>query len=125
MSRESLQCKSRSSGVRNRLLGKLLLVAGSLLLTLLVVEFSLRIIGFSDPSLFYIYDHDRGIALRPSAEGWWRNEGENYVRINSQGFHDHERALIKQPGTLRIAVLGDSYAEAFPSAFGRCVLGGN
>ena len=87
-------------------------MTGSIFVALLLVELSLRFVRFSEPSLFYVYDHDRGIALRPLAEGWWHNEAENYVRINGQGFHDHERALIKQPGTLRIAVLGDSYAEA-------------
>lgn len=103
----------QSNEPRRHLLQKLLVVTASIFVALLLVELSLRFVRFSEPSLFYVYDHDRGLALRPLAEGWWHNEGENYVRINSQGFHDHERTLTKQPGTLRIAVLGDSYAEAF------------
>lgn len=97
---------------RKKHLGRLLLIATGVFLSLLVVEISLRAVGFSDPSLFYIYDHERGIALRPFAQGWWRKEGNNYVRINSRGYHDGEHTLSKPPGTLRIAVLGDSYAEA-------------
>jgi len=92
--------------------GKLLLLAASVFLSLLVVELSLRIAGFLDPS-FYIYDHDRGVGLRPLAEGWVHQERKNYVRINSRGLRDREHALVKPSGTIRIAVLGDSYAEAF------------
>lgn len=89
-----------------------------MLLALLVVELFLRIIGFSDPALFYVYDRERGIGLRPLAEGWWRREGRNYVLINSQGLHDREHALTKPPETLRIAVLGDSFAEALQVPLG-------
>lgn len=104
--------KFRLSGARYPLRRKLLLLAGSVLFALFIVELSLRILGFSEPSLFYMYDRDRGLALRPSAEGWWHKENHNYVRISSQGLHDVEHTLMKPPGTLRIAVLGDSYAEA-------------
>jgi hypothetical protein len=45
-------------------------------------------------------------------EGWYRKEGESYVRINSNGLRDREHAKTKSPNTYRIAVLGDSYPEA-------------
>ena len=45
-------------------------------------------------------------------EGWYRKEGESYVRINSDGLHDWEHSKNKPPDTIRIAVLGDSYPEA-------------
>ncbi|MCA1615456.1 MAG: SGNH/GDSL hydrolase family protein [Acidobacteria bacterium] len=61
---------------------------------------------------FYLTDGARGFALRPGAEGWYRKEGESYVRINSEGLRDREHAKQKPPGTLRVAVVGDSYAEA-------------
>jgi hypothetical protein len=102
----------KATGPRRLFLRKLLVVTVSIFVALVVVELSLRFVRFSEPSLFYVYDHDRGIALRPLAEGWWHNENENYVRINSWGFHDLEHTRTKQSGTLRIAVLGDSYAEA-------------
>jgi len=48
----------------------------------------------------------------PNAEGWFRSEGNAYIRISSDGLRDREHTRSKPPGTLRIAVLGDSYAEA-------------
>jgi hypothetical protein len=83
-----------------------------LVVALLVVEVGLRVSGYShfNPS---IVDPDLGFALRPNAEGWWRKEGVTYVRINGQGLRDHEHAITKPAGTFRIAVVGDSFAEAF------------
>jgi hypothetical protein len=77
----------------------------------LLVELMLRAADISYPT-FYTWDPYRGIALRPGAEGWWRREGKTFIRINSDGLRDHEHTTAKPPGTLRIAVLGDSYAEA-------------
>jgi lysophospholipase L1-like esterase len=91
---------------------KQLKVLGVLVAGLLMAELGLRIMGYSVPSL-YTTDAERGLALRPGAEGWWRKEGEAYVKINSDGLRDREHAKQKPPGTLRIAVLGDSWAEAF------------
>src|ERR1043165_3294615 len=91
---------------------KLLLVLAGLVIGLLLVEVGLRIVGYSFP-VFYTTDQDRGIALRAGVEGWYRREGRNYVRINSDGLRDLEHAKAREPNTLRIAVIGDSYAEAF------------
>jgi hypothetical protein len=74
-------------------------------------EFGLRMAGVSYP-VFFQSDDDIGLRLRPGAEGWYEDEGEAYVRINSQGFRDREHSKGKPPTTFRIAVLGDSYAEA-------------
>lgn len=95
---------------------RLLLMCGSVLFTLAIIEIGLRIYGFSYPE-FYIVDARRGYALRPGVEGWYRKEGEAYVRINSEGLRDREHAKVKPPNTLRIAVLGDSYAEALQVPF--------
>jgi hypothetical protein len=87
-------------------------VLGALAVGLLLAEAGLRVIGFRYLNL-YTEDPDVGFALRPGAEGWWRGEGvETYVRVNSQGLRDREHAKEKPPGTLRVAVLGDSFAEA-------------
>ena len=67
--------------------------------------------AFSYPSL-YTYDHDRGVTHRPEAEGWWRREGNAYVRINKDGLRDREHSKVKPESSLRIAVLGDSFAQA-------------
>lgn len=74
-------------------------------------EVGLRLAGISYPS-FSRYDPDTGTALRPQAEGWWTREGRTYVRINRAGLRDRDHTLMKPPRTVRIAVLGDSYAEA-------------
>lgn len=88
-----------------------LLLAASVLLSLSLVEIGLRAAGFSRPSL-YTRDPVRGGALRPGAHGWWTTEGRDYVRINSRGLRDREHAAAKPAATVRVAVLGDSYAEA-------------
>jgi hypothetical protein len=99
-------------GRARRLLGKLVLVIFGFLLGGIVAEIALRFVGYSYQE-FYLLDQSRGYALRPGAEGWYRKEGEAYVRINSDGLRDQEHAITKPPNTIRIAVLGDSYPEAF------------
>ena len=82
-----------------------------MLFGLLLCEIFLRVIGYSYP-IFYATDYYRGFALRPGIEGHYQREGESYVRINSDGQRDREHAKTKPPDTVRIAVLGDSFAEA-------------
>jgi hypothetical protein len=60
----------------------------------------------------YTVDEYRGFALRAGAEGWFRSEGEAYIRINTEGLRDREHSKIKPVNTVRLAILGDSYAEA-------------
>jgi hypothetical protein len=91
---------------------KLLLVLFGFLLGSIVAEVALRVAGYSYAE-FYTLDQSRGYALRPRAEGWYRKEGEAYVRINSDGLHDQEHSPTKTSDTIRIAVIGDSYPEAF------------
>ncbi|HVF42010.1 MAG TPA: SGNH/GDSL hydrolase family protein [Pyrinomonadaceae bacterium] len=99
----------RRAGVRPS--AKILVVLGAVAFGLLAAEVGLRLIGFRY-LILYREDADVGYSLRPGAEGWWRQEGEAYIRINSDGLRDREHAKEKPPGTLRVAVLGDSYAEA-------------
>jgi hypothetical protein len=87
------------------------LVAAGTVIGILLFELVLRAIDYSSPN-FYRSDLYTGAALRPGAEGWWRKEGESYVKINSDGLRDREHGKPKPSGTFRIAVLGDSYAEA-------------
>jgi hypothetical protein len=88
-----------------------LLLAASLAIALLLGEGALRVAGFSYPN-FWLPDPLTGSRLRPGMEGWQRDEGSGYVKINSRGLRDREHSLAKPAGTYRIAVLGDSYAEA-------------
>ncbi len=103
-----------------RIFAKLLLILVGFCFGAIVAEIGLRIVGYSYPE-FYIIDQARGYALRPAAEGWYRKEGEAYVRINADGLRDREHSLIKSPNSIRIAVVGDSYPEALsvsePEAF--------
>jgi len=94
-----------------RLFGKLLLILAGVIFALLLCELFLRLTGYSLPN-FYERDPVVGSALRPNSEGWWTKEGRAYIRINSQGLRDREHTKTKPANTLRIAVLGDSYAEA-------------
>jgi lysophospholipase L1-like esterase len=91
---------------------KILLLIGSVCVCLLLVEAALRLSGYShfNPS---IADPQLGYALRPNASGWWRKEGAVFVTINSAGMRDREHVTEKPADTFRIAVLGDSFAEAF------------
>jgi hypothetical protein len=90
---------------------KLAMLLSAIIFALFVAEIALRIMGYSYP-VFYTPDTVRGYALRPGVFGWYRKEGEAYVRINSDGLRDREHAKQKPPNTLRIALLGDSFSEA-------------
>lgn len=94
---------------------KIVTVLVAVLFGLLIFEVGLRVAGYTYP-LFYQPDPARGYALRPGVQGWYRKEGEAYVRINGEGLRDREHEKAKAPGTFRIALLGDSYAEALQVA---------
>lgn len=88
-------------------------VCASLLATSLLLELALRGARVVRTGSFYTADLERGWALRAGAQGWELGEGEEYIRISSDGLRDGEHALEKPADTVRIVVLGDSYAEAF------------
>lgn len=50
--------------------------------------------------------------MRPGFRGWEAEENHVWLEINSDGLRDREHPVAKPPGTLRAAVLGDSYMEA-------------
>jgi hypothetical protein len=90
---------------------KILLALVGILIGLIVVEAGLRIMGIEYP-LFYDYDPVLGNRLRPGVTGYWTEEGQGFVSINSDGLRDREHPIPHPANTLRIAVLGDSYVEA-------------
>ncbi len=94
-----------------RWLNKALLVLISLVLALALCEAGLWLLGIEYP-IFHDYDPVLGAKLRPGIQGYWLQEGGGWVSINSDGLRDREHSLKKPPHTLRIAVLGDSFAEA-------------
>lgn len=89
----------------------LALVASATIIAVAIAEIILRTVGISYPG-FHTMDEKTGLTLLPGAEGWYNREGHAYVKINSDGLRDREHPGIKPAGTYRIAVLGDSYAEA-------------
>lgn len=90
---------------------KLLLLVIGTATGVVLAEGLLRIVGVSYP-LPYFPDPHCGTRLQPNFAAWFTSEGRAYVQVNSAGFRDREHDVKKPPGTLRIAVLGDSYAEA-------------
>jgi len=80
-------------------------------MALVLCEAGLRLAGIEYPH-FYRFEPIVGSGLRPGIKGYWLKEGGGYVSINSDGLRDREHTLKKPPQTLRIAVLGDSFAEA-------------
>lgn len=91
---------------------RIAVVAVSVVFALLIFEVFLRLVGYTYP-VFYQPDEVRGYSLWPGAEGRYRREGAAHVQINSDGLRDREHTKAKPANTLRIAVVGDSYAEAF------------
>ncbi|HET6426595.1 MAG TPA: hypothetical protein VFG20_23085 [Planctomycetaceae bacterium] len=88
-----------------------LVVILSVGLGLFGAEVAMRVAGldFASP---YQPDPCCGSRLNANAGFWHLSEGRAYITTNSAGFRDREHAVQKPPGTLRIAVLGDSFAEA-------------
>ncbi|MBV8033371.1 MAG: SGNH/GDSL hydrolase family protein [Betaproteobacteria bacterium] len=99
---------------------RVLAVAGGILfslgLTLVGAEVALRAIGYEAP-VWYRPDPVLGWGLRPGAKGWFDKEGRGYIQVSPAGFRDRTHDLAKPKGTYRIAVLGDSYAEAMQVDF--------
>jgi len=78
----------------------LLLIAGSVFVTLLLSEVGLRLVGF-DATPVVAPDPLRGWSLAPNMPNM----------TNSLGMRDRKRSVSKPVGTYRIAVLGDSMTE--------------
>lgn len=94
------------------IIGKFLLVLSSMIFAILIVEMLLRHLDISYP-IFYQVDEHIGWDHIPGVEGWFKDEGQAYITINQDGLRDREHQLPKPSNTLRIAVLGDSFTQAF------------
>ena len=98
------------SGER-RILANLALILAGVAMAFLVAEVAVRVTGLAKVSL-YTWDAYRGWGLKPGAAGWQRDEGAGFVSVNRAGFRGPEWTIAKPSGTLRVAVIGDSFTEA-------------
>jgi lysophospholipase L1-like esterase len=97
---------------RRKIWAKLLLLVMGLAAGLALSELLLRAAGVAYP-LPYAPDRHCGTRLMPGFSGWWQKEGRAHIRINRFGFRHGDRGPEKPPHAMRVAVLGDSFIEAF------------
>lgn len=106
------ETKTSPLGKRRRLAFRLLAMIIGLIAGFAILEVALRLVDYSSPE-FYIADETFGYRLIPGMKGGYRREGRSFVEINSEGFRDVDHLFEKPAGVFRIAVVGDSYVEAF------------
>lgn len=82
------------------------------MLGFLAAECTLRMLRISF-LLPYQPDPHCGSRLTPGLSGWYREEGVAHISINEHGNRDQPHSVAKPADVFRIAVLGDSYCEAF------------
>jgi hypothetical protein len=106
---------TRSRG-RASLVSNMLLVVAACLVGILSGELLLRLFNVSY-TVFIWTDPVRGVSHIPGAKGRADYGSRHVVEINSQGWRGPEVAIEHPPGTFRIALLGDSFIEAFEVPF--------
>jgi len=111
MSNTAREGTSRGSSRKLSWSKKLGLLVLSICISVFIAEIALRVIGFSYPVTMQLDEH-RGFAHRPGVVWTQKDEGFAEVKINRHGYRDKEWAVEKPAGTIRIAVLGDSYTDA-------------
>ena len=99
---------------------KIFLIFFGLILAILFLELFIRLaINFLPDNYlptYGIYQKSSSIIgqkLVPNSKGVWNREGFSKVEINSKGWNDYERNYEKKEKIIRIAVVGDSFIEAF------------
>lgn len=108
-----MKAKANSIGIsRNHFLVGGMLIAIGITSGLILIEIVLRIFHLSTP-LQYQPNSFFGWAHTPNFHVWYkRGDDEFEVRISPQGLRDVEHSYVKDKGTFRILVLGDSFSEA-------------
>jgi lysophospholipase L1-like esterase len=95
-----------------RLAMNLAMGMGAVLVGLLVCELVLRLVGIRY-SVYMWTDPVVGVAHIPGVRSRRESEGQPWIRINRDGLRGPETTLEPPRGTYRIALLGDSFIEAF------------
>ncbi len=94
-----------------------ILTLAAFLSLLLILEILCRSAGYHSVDLAFQplwHSNDFGWSLKPDyAHRWQELEWSVPYRTNRMGFRDQEHALAKPPGTFRILILGDSFAEGY------------
>ncbi|MCU7905769.1 MAG: SGNH/GDSL hydrolase family protein [Candidatus Thiodiazotropha sp. (ex Epidulcina cf. delphinae)] len=98
--------------MKKSIAGNILLLVVVMALTVVITEALLMVLGISHPRLVQ-RDDNVGTAYRPGIAFIQKDEGEAHIKINPEGFRDKEREIQKPLNTIRIAVVGDSYTDAF------------
>lgn len=99
-------------GKRTRWKWRLIFVLTGLAIGTIAAELALRVLQPGQTPIGYRFDPYTGARLTADQRVWQKREGRALVTTNSRGFRDREHPYEKPAGTFRIAVLGDSYAEA-------------
>ncbi len=106
---------SKNSIYRNIFIKSFLILLG-IVVSLLLVEFLLRIFSHPETTLKFYDNPVFGSALVPNQEGLFVSETKEYsskVKVNSQGWPDIEHNLAKPEDIYRMLILGDSFVENF------------
>ncbi|MBV8360498.1 MAG: SGNH/GDSL hydrolase family protein [Deltaproteobacteria bacterium] len=96
---------------KQRVFASVFLVFFGIGLGFIVAEAAVRLLGLGKPE-FYAYSATRGWKLRAGASGWQTDEGRAWISVNRWGYRGADWMRAKPAGTLRIAMLGDSFIEA-------------
>lgn len=94
---------------------RLIFVLINLVITILVLEVSLRLLFKNTfPPRFFEPDARFGHFHVPGRAGWQHtNEYDTYISINAKGLRDQNYPYEKPEGVYRILVIGDSFVEGF------------
>jgi lysophospholipase L1-like esterase len=109
-----VEAQPRASAARggSTLVRNIGLAVAAFLAGLLLCELVLRILGFSE-EVYVWTDPIKGVAHIPGATSLRQYAGHRWVEINSDGIRGPEVSVKHPAGAFRIALLGDSFIEAF------------
>ena len=119
--REARESGTARRGRWARLAGNLALLTVGIVVSFLLCEVVLRLLNVSYP--VYVWtDPIRGVAHIPSVKSKRKSpDGQSWIEINADGMRGPDVSPTAAPGTYRVALLGDSFIEAFEVPYARTV----